>query len=322
MVERFHEVLLQHEFTTDKAATIARVFAENSLDGVYTHGANRFARFISYVRDGYVKKDNEPSLVSATGAIEQWNGNAGPGILNALQSADRAMALASEFGIGMVGLANTNHWMRGGTYGWHAARRGFALISWTNTIGVMPAWGANEVKLGNNPLVIAVPYNDEAIVLDMAMSQFSYGKLELKAMRGETLEVAGGYDAQGRMTTDASAILETRKPIPMGFWKGSGLALLLDILAAILSGGQSTKNILASAIETNVSQVFIAIDLKKLGNHSTIPQVLLGIINDYKTATAVGDVRYPGEGVVKTRKQNLENGIPVDKQVWDEILKL
>jgi 3-dehydro-L-gulonate 2-dehydrogenase len=324
MVSRFHLVLVQHGFAEDKAATIAQVFAQNSLDGVYTHGANRFARFISYVQKGYVMKDNEPSLTNASGALEQWNGNAGPGILNALFCTERAMELASANGIGMVGLANTNHWMRGGTYGWHSAKKGYALISWTNTIGVMPGWGANEVKLGNNPFVLAVPYMQEAIVLDMAMSQFSYGKMELKAMRGEPLEVPGGFDKEGKMTTDASVILETRRPVPIGFWKGTGLALLLDIMAAIISGGQSTKDISVSAVETNVSQVFIAIDLSKLANYTTISSALLSIIEDYKSAaTSTGaDIRYPGEGVVKTRKQNLADGIPVDKQVWDEILDL
>ncbi|WP_207493547.1 3-dehydro-L-gulonate 2-dehydrogenase [Aridibaculum aurantiacum] len=324
MQQQFSTVLLKYGFTAVKAETLSQVFAENSLDGVYTHGVNRFSRFIQYVQQGHVQKDNEPSLVHAFGVIEQWNGNGGPGILNALQCTERAMAIATGNGIGMVGLANTNHWMRGGTYGWHAAKKGFALISWTNTISVMPSWGATEAKLGNNPLVFAIPYHDEAIVLDMAMSQFSYGKMEMKAMRGESLEVPGGFDAQGNVTTDAAAILASKRPMPIGYWKGAALALLLDVFAAILSAGQATKAISASAVETNVSQVFIAIDLSKLHNYSSIAAALHSIVEDYKTASALGDgaLRYPGEGVVRTRKENLEKGIPVDKEVWENIQNL
>ena len=324
MKQQFLSVLLKHDFAPDKAATCAQVFAENSLEGIYTHGVNRFARFIEYVQKGFVKKDAEPILAHSFGAIEQWNGNAGPGILNAIFCTERALKLSGESGIGIVGLANTNHWMRGGTYGWLAAKKGYALISWTNTISVMPAWGAMEVKLGNNPLVIAVPYQDEAIVLDMAMSQFSYGKMEMKAMRGELLNVPGGYDETGNLSYDPGDILKAKRPLAMGYWKGSGLALLLDILSAVIAGGQSTKDISVSAVETNVSQVFIAIDLTKLGKYSSIADVLESIIADYKSAKVSGDdeVRYPGEGVLKTKKQNLELGIPVDRKVWEEILSL
>ena len=151
------------------------IFTEISIDGIYTHGVNRFPRFIKYIKEGYVKPDATPSLENKFGGIEQWNGNLGPGILNALQVTGTVIYLADQYGIGCVALRNTNHWMRGGTYGWQAAKAGYVFIGWTNTIANMPAWGAKDAKLGNNPLVMALPYKNEAIVLDMAMSQYSYG---------------------------------------------------------------------------------------------------------------------------------------------------
>ena len=128
----------------------------------------------------------------------------------------------------------------------------------------MPAWGAKDAKLGNNPLVMALPYKDEAIVLDMAMSQYSYGSLELSAMKGETLSVYGGFDTEGNLTKDPSAILASNAPIPVGYWKGAGLSLLLDLLATILSGGLSTHELSKKEVEYSLSQVFIAIDISKL----------------------------------------------------------
>jgi 3-dehydro-L-gulonate 2-dehydrogenase len=215
--------------------------------------------------------------------------------------------------------------MRGGTYGWKAAKKGFAFICWTNTIANMPAWGAIDSRLGNNPIIISIPYRDEAIVLDMAISQFSFGKMELKKIKGEELPVPGGFDHNGELSTDPASILETNRSLPIGYWKGSGLALLLDILATILSGGLSTSEISKQKAEINVSQVFIAINIAKLPNSSAIANALDQIIVDYKNSAVDGmftDVRFPGEGVVKTRKQNMEKGIPVAKQVWDEILGL
>jgi 3-dehydro-L-gulonate 2-dehydrogenase len=189
----------------------------------------------------------------------------------------------------------------------------------------MPAWGASDCHLGNNPVVLAVPYGNEAIVLDAAMSQFSYGTLESYRRQGEELPVPGGYDARGNLTTDAAAILRTERVLPIGYWKGSGLALLFDMLATILSGGLSTKEITDRGSEHGLSQVFIAVDISQLGNQHIIPQTVNEIIRDYcgsKPADAAAQIRYPGERVLQSRKENLKNGIPVAQMLWDEIIGL
>jgi len=322
MQECFTSILLKYGLIRERALQCAQVFTESSIDGIYTHGINRFPRFIQYLKEGYVVPDAVPTLENKFGGIEQWNGNLGPGILNALQVTGTVMSLANEYGIGCVALRNTNHWMRGGTYGWQAAKAGFVFIGWTNTIANMPAWGAKDAKLGNNPLVIALPYKDEAIVLDMAMSQYSYGALELSAMKNETLSVYGGFDTDGKLTNDPSAILASNCPLPIGYWKGAGLSLLLDLLATILSGGLSTCEISKKEVEYGLSQVFIAIDISKLGSHSAIAKIIEGILNDYHQSEPINDLKkivYPGERVLQTRKNNLANGIPVLKKVWDEI---
>ena len=158
----FEKILLKNKFEPGRAREIATVFTSNSVDGVYTHGVNRFPRFIEYVQKGFVKKDAAPQCRHKFGGIEQWDGNLAPGITNAIFATHQSMRLADENGIGCVSLANTNHWMRGGTYGWQAAKAGYVFIGWTNTIANMPAWGAMDARLGNNPLVIAIPYQEEA----------------------------------------------------------------------------------------------------------------------------------------------------------------
>jgi 3-dehydro-L-gulonate 2-dehydrogenase len=325
MQERLTGKLVKEGFTNERALQCATVFTNNSVDGIATHGINRFSRFVQYLKDGFVKAGATPSLQHKFGGIEQWNGNLGPGILNAIHATETVMQLAKEHGIGCVALRNTNHWMRGGTYGWQAAKAGYVFIGWTNTIGNMPAWGAKDARLGNNPLVIALPYKDEAIVLDMAMSQFSFGAMELAEIKNEKLPVQGGFDKEGQLTNDPSAILATRRPLPVGYWKGAGLALLLDLLAAILSGGLATHEISKKEVEHGLSQVFIAIDISKLGNHSAIAAVIENVIRDYHQSVLTGDsdkIVYPGQRVLATRKNNLVNGIPVAKKIWDEITGL
>lgn len=325
MKEIFLGLLIKHGLTDLKAETCAKVFAENSLDGVYTHGVNRVSRFIKYIKRGYININAEPEKVHSAGAIEQWDGNLGPGPLNALSCTDRAIQIAKEYGIGCVALANTNHWMRAGYYGWKAAKRGFVFIGWTNTIKNMPAWGAVDPRLGNNPLVLAVPFGSEAIVLDMAMSQFSYGSVESHEMKKQLLTVAGGYDKNGKLTTDPSQILESKRFLPMGYWKGAGLSLLLDILAAVLSGGWSTMQISKNNAEYGASQVFIAVDISLLNNYSSIADSVNEIIKDYSDSLPESEkqkVLYPGQRVLITRKKNMELGIPVDKEIWEEVNSL
>jgi 3-dehydro-L-gulonate 2-dehydrogenase len=297
----------------------------NSVDGVNSHGINRFPRFIRSIIEGFVKPEAVPSLVHSIGSLEQWDGNLGPGPLNATFATDRAMELALENGIGMVSLANTNHWMRGGAYGWQAAKKGFVLICWTNTCPNMPAWGATDPRLGNNPFVIAVPFQDEAIVLDFAMSQYSYGKMESLSSEGRELPYPGGFNKRGELTTNPEEILESWRVLPVGYWKGAGLSLLLDILATILSGGRSTHQIDSCNSEYSVSQVFIAINIKSLHNFPAIDNSINQIIEDLHKSNpenSSSKIRYPGENVVKLRNENLKNGIPVNMENWEKILSL
>jgi len=321
----FYNVLTKNKFSAEKARATAKIFTENAVDGIYTHSVNRFPKFVQYIQQGFIKPELEAVHKSGTGCMEQWHGQSGVGVLNAIKCTDRAMILAKQHGMGCVALAYTNHWMRGGAYGWKAAKEGFAFIGWTNTNANTPVWGAVNSKLGNNPLVMAVPYQDEAIVLDMAMSQYSYGAMELHKLRGEKLPVAGGYDSKGNLSNDPEAILESKRTLPVGYWKGSGLSLLLDIFATILSDGLSVSEIEKLPAECNVSQVFIAIDLSRIHHYKRIPELIHNIIDDYHSSASEKPsqkVRYPGERILETRQENLQHGVPVLRKVWEDIRAL
>ncbi len=317
------KILLNLNFSGDRARLCAQLFADTSRDGVYSHGLNRFPQFVRMIKSRVVRVDAEPKLVSTFGALERWNGNAGPGNLNAWHCMQRAIALSRNHGIGCVALANTNHWMRGGSYGWQAAEAGVIGICWTNTLPNLPPWGATDPRVGNNPLIVAAPRASGHVVLDMAMSQFSYGALAVYRMRGEQLPVDGGFDSAGNLTRDPAAIEASQRPLPIGYWKGSGLALLLDMVAALLSAGCATHQIEPiPERETDLSQVFIAINPASPASASTnIADEIIAYL--HATPSAPGkSVRYPGERVLETRKQNLAEGIPVDPQIWREVQAL
>jgi 3-dehydro-L-gulonate 2-dehydrogenase len=307
----------------DRASECARLFAETTRDGVYTHGLNRFPRFAETIANGSVDVNAEPTKTSGFGALERWDGHCGVGNLNALACMDRAIAIAREHGIGGVALANTNHWMRGGSYGWHAAEQGLFALCWTNTLANLPAWGATTPTLGNNPLVIAVPRPGGHVILDMAMSQFSYGSLEAYSKRGQLLPVDGGFDMAGNLTKDAAAIEASQRALPIGYWKGSGLSLVLDMLAAMLSGGLATHQIpRESTRETGLSQIFLAIDPKSIAEPEELARIAEGILGSLREATPVDPakpVRYPGEQSLQLREENMRLGVPVDPEIWQQI---
>jgi 3-dehydro-L-gulonate 2-dehydrogenase len=310
----------------ERAALCARLFAETTRDGVYTHGLNRFPRFAAMVANGSVDVNAEPARTAGMGGLERWDGHRGVGNLNAYAAMQRTMELAREHGIGGVALANTNHWMRGGSYGWLAAEAGLFAICWSNTLANVPAWGATSPTLGNNPLVIAVPRPGGHVVLDMAMSQFSYGTLAAYSKRGAPLPVDGGFDTAGNLTKDAAAIEASQRALPLGFWKGSGLSMVLDMLAAMLSGGLATHQLALDPVrEAGQSQIFLAIDPGSLSDPSELSRIAEGIVASLREATPVDPrkpVRYPGEETLRLREENLRLGVPVDPEIWKEMTGL
>jgi 3-dehydro-L-gulonate 2-dehydrogenase len=312
------------------AALGARLTAETDRDGVKTHGIARLPRFAAQVRAGYIVPTAVPQCLARFGAIERWSGHRGPGNIAAHAAMLRSMQLAKEHGIGCVALSDTSHWMRAGSYGWLAAEAGFAAMCWSNTLPNLPPWGASSPALGNNPLVVAAPRfgegSTEPIVLDIAMSQFSYGSLASYAAKAEPLPVPGGYESDGRLTTDAGAIERSQRALPIGFWKGSGLSFVLDVLAAMLSGGKATHQFSPNPMEeVGQSQVFLAIAPSAVGSMEHMHAVTEGAIAALHAATPIEPgkpPRYPGEGALRVREENLRLGVAVDEAAWQEFEKL
>lgn len=319
------QVLLNAGLEPSDAALCARIHTESTRDGVHSHGIGRIPRFVDYVRRGWVDTRAAPTVVQRLGAIEVLDGNFGIGICHAMQATERAMALAREHGMGLVALRNTTHWMRGGSYGWHAVEQGFASIMWTNTESCMPAWGAASQSIGNNPLVMAVPHQDGPLVLDMAMSQFSYGKLSTTRLKGESLPIDGGFDDTGALTRDPGAIEATRRILPTGYWKGSGLAILLDALAALLSQGNPSHDIdqVKRGSGGGSCQIFMVFDPEQLGGRAAWDAIVEGIQAHLAAATPDESgraVRWPGASTWRQRSSSAP--LALDDGLWQEVLAL
>ena len=328
MKEKLQSILVKNGFDEKRAEESAKNFADSSLDGVYSHGYQRFPRVIDYIQKGYIDVNAVPEKITGFGAVERWDGHLGMGNLNAKMAMQRAVELAAQLGIGMVAMSNTNHWMRGGAYGWQAAEAGCIGICWTNTCPNMPAWGAIDGRIGNNPFVLAVPdQNGDHVVVDTAMAQYSYGKLSVCRQNGEKLPYPGGYDEEGNLTCDPAAIEKTRRVVPIGYWKGSGLSIVLDLIGGMLTLGRTvTKVGQECESEYGLTQVFIAIRPEVLNQDPDKAQEILNeTLKDIQTSIPEKEghtVRYPGQGTLIRRRENLKNGIPVNEEIWKKICEL
>lgn len=323
MVGEFARVLESLGFQPGDARDAAVIFAQNSLAGVYSHGLNRFPRVVSYLKKGEIDPNARAACTASFGSMERWDGHRGFGPLNAKRAMDRACQIARENGIGLVALGNNNHWMRGGTYGWQAAEQGCIGICWSNTMPNMPAWGAKDSRIGNNPLILAIPHSKgRHAMVDCAVSQFSYGKIEDCRLRGVQLPVPGGYNERGELTTDPEEIEKTWRVLPMGYWKGSGLSIMMDLIATILTDGNSVSKIGTFGDEVGLTQIVIAIDPTKFNTVEQTDAIADQILEDVKRsepAVPGGEVCFPGERSLRNLRENMELGIPVVEEIWEAV---
>ena len=126
--DELFRILQKAGMQEQKADLCAAIFAGNSRDGVHSHGLNRFPLFVKSISEGLINTSAEPQVVSVNGCIENWDGQLAPGMYTATKATARAVEIAKANGLGCVAVRNTNHWMRGGTYGWQAAEMGCIAI--------------------------------------------------------------------------------------------------------------------------------------------------------------------------------------------------
>jgi 3-dehydro-L-gulonate 2-dehydrogenase len=181
--------------------------------------------------------------------------------------------------------------------------------------------------VGNNPFCFAIPRDNGPIVVDMAMSQYAYGKINAYSLAGRKLPFAGGFDVNGNLTDDPKEIEKSRRILPTGYWKGSSLAIVLDLAAAAISNGLTGADMDDDGRGscTGCSQIFIAIDPYLAGGKEEIQKMW-----DERVARADGahpidpahPVHCPGESTAERRKKNMKEGVPVDEQIWEQIQAL
>ena len=311
----------------EKAHHFAEIFAGNSAEGVHSHGMNRFPRYIGDMESGLCDASvTEAERVSGFGALEVWDAHFGVGPLIAEQASERAIALAKEHGIGCVALRNNSHWLHAGRYGLMMADAGMMGICMTNTAMNLVAYGAKVPSTGNNPITFAIPRKAGSLVMDMAVSQYAFGKLEIMAQQGKMLDTECGYDVNGNLTNDPAKINESGMMMPMALWKGSALSIMIDMTVSMLSLGRTSREIGdPSKGEKGMSQIFICMNpaaVVDMGAADERLEETIAFFESLEPREGSSGVHAPGVNLAATRKKHMEGGIPVTEATWEKIVSL
>jgi len=309
------------------AERVADHLVDSNLVGMDSHGVLRIPSYIKWLREEQIARDDRIEILQEHRATVLLDAHATFGPMAALRAANLAVNKAREYGIGFVAVRNSSHTGRLGEYVEHIAREGCVGFMCCNAQGagqVVAAWGGKEPRLSTNPLAWGIPTSGEPMVLDMATSSASEGKIRMKWRRREKLPDGWAISAEGHPVTDPSDFYGP----PMGAilsqgHKGYGLALVVDILAGAVSGGGCARPI--DHVHTPMNGfVTMAINVelfRELGEFTGAVDDLLAYVKSGAALHPEGKVLIPNELEINEHRRRLVEGIDIDNETWQQIVE-
>lgn len=302
----------------NEAEIISDILIEADQRGVHSHGVVCLPRYIDLMERGKMQKKLQYQILTDSESVIILDGNHSNGQLLGAQGMKLAIDRARIYGIAAVGIRNSNHFGAGAYYSKMAALKGMIGITISTGAPTMAPWGGAERIIGNNPIAIAVPVKEkDPLILDMAMSVVAFGKITNMEKQGIPYIPEGwALDKEGKETTDISKVYSV---IPVGGYKGYGLALMIDILAGILIGGATGAR--AGDDQDGPSQMFVAMDISKYGNEKSFNQDLADRIQEIKScrlSEGTKEILMPGELENITYKHSLEY-VNLIREIYEEL---
>ena len=309
------------------AEAIARLMAEADLQGSDGHGAIRLAPYLKRIRAGGVNLNPEIRVVRERSGMALIHGDNGMGHLVMKRAAELAIAKAREAGVAWVGAQWSNHAGPASLYARMPLEHGMiGLYFAVGNANHLPPWGGLEMLLSTNPIAVAVPAGDEPpIVLDMATTVAAYGKVKAKAAKGESMPEGWMIDRAGKPLTDPRRAAEGFL-LPIGGYKGYGLALVVGLLAGTLNGAAMGKDVIDfnadTSSATNTGQAIMAIDPAAFGELDEFKRSVDTLVRDLRASQrmpGVDRIWMPGEQSHERRIAYARDGIPLAPAVWTEL---
>lgn len=301
------------------ARTIAELMARADVNGSEGHGVFRLPQYVRRIKGGAVNVRPAISVEREAAGMALVNGDNGMGHLVMKFATQKAIEKAKHSGVAWVGAKCSNHAGPASLYASMALEHDMiGLYMAVGSANHLPPWGGLDMLLSTNPLAVAVPADEEPpIVLDMATTVAAYGKVKTKAQRGETMPVGWMMDREGNPLTDPKRASEGFL-LPIGDYKGYGLALIIGLLAGTLNGAAMGKDVVDFNADdtsvTNTGHTIVAISLEAFGGAAQFKRSVDALARDLRNSKrlpGVDRIWLPGEQSFAKRVDNLEHGVPI-----------
>ncbi|HXV09632.1 MAG TPA: Ldh family oxidoreductase [Burkholderiales bacterium] len=302
-----------------EAKSIAELMVRADAQGSEGHGVFRLPQYIRRIKGGAVNLKPKIRVTREAAGMALVDGDNGMGHLVMRYATEKAIEKAKAAGLAWVGVRMSNHAGPASLYASMPAQRDMiGLYLAVGNANHLPPWGGLDMLLSTNPIAVAVPAGDEPpVVLDMATTVAAYGKVKTKAQRGEMMPEGWMMDREGRPLTDPRRANEGFL-LPIGGYKGYGLALVIGILAGTLNGAAMGKDVVDFNADdtsvTNTGHAIVAINIEAFQPVAEFKQEMDTLIRDLRGSRrlpGVDRIRLPGEGSHVARADRVKNGIPL-----------
>jgi L-2-hydroxycarboxylate dehydrogenase (NAD+) len=316
-------VLVSVGLPVGDAECVAILMTEADARGADGHGIFRLPQYVKRIRSGGINTRPEIRVIREQAASALIDGDNAMGHLVMSRASNIAVEKARTAGVAWVGARNSNHAGPAMLYArMPLAHDMIGIYIAVGSANHLPPWGGTEMLLSTNPIAIAVPgARHEAIVLDMATTNAAYGKVKIKAQRGEAMPEGWMMDRQGRPLTDPQRASEGFL-LPIGGPKGYGLALMFGLLAGTLNGASFGKDVVDfnadSKSKTNTGHAIVAVNIAAFANVAAFKHSVDEIWEQMKSSPklpGVDEIRLPGERSAKIFEERSTNGVPVSAEL-------
>jgi L-2-hydroxycarboxylate dehydrogenase (NAD+) len=312
------------------AARCAQLMTEADLTGADGHGVLRLPQYVRRLKAGGFNKRPNIAVTKTAPATALVDGDNGMGHLVMTRAANEAIAMARESGVAWVGVRRSNHAGPAGLYAEMPAAHGMiGLYAAVANANHMATWGGTDLLLGTNPLAIGVPSGSGPLILDMATSIVAYGTVKKYALRGEAMPEGWFVNpATGEAITDPARSHEGVL-LPMGEYKGAGLALMLGLLGGVLNGAAFGRDVVDfnadDLSETNTGHFMVAIDIARFVPLAAFTSEVDRHVRDFrqsKRLPGVDAIRLPGDRRRECRTERARDGVPIAPALLAQLDKL
>jgi LDH2 family malate/lactate/ureidoglycolate dehydrogenase len=323
------EMFLATDMRPEDARYHAHALVQSNLWGIDSHGVLRAPIYLKRLHSRAVNPQPNIQVLRGSRGLEVMDGDDGSGFIVGRRAMQRAITLAGEYNIGMVGVVRSNHFGAAALYARLAVEQGMLGIAMTSVGPNIVAPGGKQPIIGNNPIAIAIPtYLDFPFCLDMSLSAVAGGKLLLASKKGEKIPLDWATDRDGRPTDDPDKAFAGFL-LPMGGFKGLGLAYMVEILSGVITGGAFGDGILSMYKRpdepSQTGHTMIAVNLDAIISHEEMAGRMAEYYQRVKSSPVWdpnGEMFLPGELEHRTAQRRRQTGIPLPANLYQELLVL